>query len=636
MKFDEADSELLKTWTIRRLEHVSDADSDVLADYVLALVSTDEGEASAKANCTENLKDFLGDQAEPFVEHLFDAIATKSYDPSKPPPKPARPPYQPPRRASIDPGLNPPKKRSYHDWDRDETQNQHNDASRPLKAARRGVAGRGRGGRHYFPPPPTPPPGMPAWDPDNPFASVVAMSAAMGLLPPGFELPQYMQPARPAELCRDYHNKGFCTRGAQCPYDHGLNPHVVPPEDEYDPTNSGLFNVHPARTGLVKTSPRGQKASKRGRRHSRGASHEPQSSEFSHRGPNYDRSITQIVVEQIPEDKFDEQSVSDFFGQFGEIEGIELRNYKRAAIVRFADYDAANAAYHSPKVVFDNRFVKVYWYYPRGQSGIAEEEQELEIDLEQVAQKQEEAQRRHELKQKALEDARQHKEAFDAQLRKLQEEKSKVLRDLARKQGKPVEQTADDAGDNERTRGLREQLAKLEEEAKALGIDPNAASETIFHYPRGRGGYRGRGRGRGGYNPSYRGGWNGAGARGGAVKRLDNRPKTICLIFAEGSYQNHQETLRSWLLFNSQESASLTKHPHQDAALIAFPERYLGEVFMDAALRPDFPLVGKVQQLFWYQPDDNSDTAMEEAPTSVSQLESTDDVDDVDHSGRWD
>lgn len=39
----------------------SDADSDVLADYVLALIRADTPEAELKVNAIENLEDFLKD-----------------------------------------------------------------------------------------------------------------------------------------------------------------------------------------------------------------------------------------------------------------------------------------------------------------------------------------------------------------------------------------------------------------------------------------------------------------------------------------------------------------------------------------------------------------------------------------------
>ncbi|KAI7515218.1 hypothetical protein KC316_g21565, partial [Hortaea werneckii] len=44
MHFDELDSEPFKQWIIKKLENIFDADSDVLADYVLALVKTDDPE----------------------------------------------------------------------------------------------------------------------------------------------------------------------------------------------------------------------------------------------------------------------------------------------------------------------------------------------------------------------------------------------------------------------------------------------------------------------------------------------------------------------------------------------------------------------------------------------------------------
>ena len=37
----------------------SDADSDVLADYVLALVKSEDSDNQVKQNCLENLEDFL-------------------------------------------------------------------------------------------------------------------------------------------------------------------------------------------------------------------------------------------------------------------------------------------------------------------------------------------------------------------------------------------------------------------------------------------------------------------------------------------------------------------------------------------------------------------------------------------------
>ena len=83
-------------------------------------------------------------------------------------------------------------------------------------------------------------PGMPQFDPNDPMSAIIAMQA-MGMPLPGMEgmLPQQMDvQTSPGSnrivtkgVCRDYVNKGFCTRGNACPYKH-VNPVVVPGQNE--------------------------------------------------------------------------------------------------------------------------------------------------------------------------------------------------------------------------------------------------------------------------------------------------------------------------------------------------------------------------------------------------------------------
>lgn len=47
--------------SILTVSNRSDADSDVLGDYVLALISADSPEAELRTNAIENLEDFLKD-----------------------------------------------------------------------------------------------------------------------------------------------------------------------------------------------------------------------------------------------------------------------------------------------------------------------------------------------------------------------------------------------------------------------------------------------------------------------------------------------------------------------------------------------------------------------------------------------
>lgn len=243
--------------------------------------------------------------------------------------------------------------------------------------------------------------------------------------------------------------------------------------------------------------------------------------EFSQAGPNHDRSVTTIVVEQIPEEKFDDISVREFFSEFGNIEDVTMQPYKRLALVKYDDYKAARRAYESPKVIFDNRFVKVYWYKPGGictppatvkgtaNSPSISKEEEQPFDREKFERDAVAAQKKLEEKKVQMKDVEAKRQALEKQKEELgqkqAEEKRRLLERLAakgvtRNGDTPMTDVtangmngADDSKVSARTKALREKVAELEAEAKSLGLD-SALSDTSYPY-RGRG----RGRGRGSY-----------------------------------------------------------------------------------------------------------------------------------------
>ncbi len=317
---------------------------------------------------------------------------------------------------------------------------------------------------------------------------------------------------------------------------------------------------------------------------------------FSSAGPNHDRSITSIVVEQIPEEKFSESDVRDFFSEFGIIEEVSMQAYKRLAVVKFRDWNAAQRAWQSPKVIFDNRFVKVYWFRPDmelptppthgngaasarselfrdGQEKLEEDEEML--DPEEFERRQADAQKVHEEKAKKLKEAEEAKEELDKRIKAQAEERKTLMRKLAAKTKVHLEVTPSNGTDaierngeksvtaptttttpvaSAQTESLRAKLAELEAEAQTLGINPDDASYSHPSYSRGgyfsrgRGGYDPSYGGRGastprvrGYDPSYRGrgrgrgGWDTASFGGAVAKRsLDNRPKGVAVTMVGG------------------------------------------------------------------------------------------------------
>lgn len=80
-----ANEDVFKKYVVEEIKSIADpdsADSDVLADYVFALVQSEKSLDSLRGNFMENLDDFLGDNTSKFAEKLLNALATGSYDPS--------------------------------------------------------------------------------------------------------------------------------------------------------------------------------------------------------------------------------------------------------------------------------------------------------------------------------------------------------------------------------------------------------------------------------------------------------------------------------------------------------------------------------------------------------------------------
>ncbi|KAF2194280.1 hypothetical protein K469DRAFT_709787 [Zopfia rhizophila CBS 207.26] len=720
MHVDDADKTILKQWIIPKLEKISDADADVLADYVIALVTTDESDEAVKQSCLDALPDFLHDHTGPFIDEVINAIRNKSYLSSPELPAPALPsapslsaeaaPFNPPtgpsagtiRQTHLPSLLNglqngkgdQSRKRSYNDREtsepRDVRDSHYNRGDRPFKqAARRGgrnsrggfggpdinmgsMAGFGGMPNSMAPmsniPALSTSGGFQAFDPANPMSSFLAMTA-MGMGLPGMPSMafagsppfgqsgsnnQALPPGR-KERCKDYDTKGYCVIGSLCPYEHGEGgaaPFVIPPSsDEYDPNQASLA-IEPQKSAHGQRGLQGNRGGFRGR--GGGSTGGRARAPFSQAGPTTDRSNTTVVVEQIPEEKFSEDAVRGFFSEFGTIVDVQMQPYKRLAIVKFNDHLSASRAYNSPKVIFDNRFVKVYWYKPESlptlpgnananangaikasSPPVVKGKDEEMFDAAEVEKKQAEAQKAYEEKVKRRQEADAQREELQKQLRAKDEEKRKLLEKLGKKAGEKVK-TAEDTPMESNDSALIDQLSSLQAEALNLGTHGDVS--PFSSRGRGRGGYRGRGafapRARG-YYGSYRGAYRGRGFTGspfgtarGGVKRWDSRPKRIAANGAEPGSQK-DEALREYLL-NNFDFESIDQHPdRKDAQIITFKERYVAEKFIDES--SEIPDVGQLE-LSWVTNTPAASAAQTEAaskaePVSAEQLESEGDVD---------
>jgi hypothetical protein len=446
------------------------------------------------------------------------------------------------------------------------------------------------------------------------------MNAMFGMsLAAGHPMPDLLSQDRPRrrKKCRDWEKKGYCQRGSNCMFSHSNDPVPPPPplpyggmqpisqpaavegmsetapvwsgiianrQAEYDPANALMpdFFSGPVLPGQPPLPDFGRHARNRGGKHQKGQKR-GERAPFSADGPVFDRTRSTIVVENIPEENFSEDQVKGFFSQFGNILEVSMQPYKRLAIVKFDSWNAANAAYQSPKVIFDNRFVKVFWYKEDGSALPASAPMtgaspgakkahatngsstgdgnnatpQAEIDLEEFAKQQEEKQKAFEEKVKKREELERQKEELEKRQKELiakqLEERAKLEAKLAGRNG----HKSDDTGDSPKkpmsqTEALRAQLAALEAEARQMGLDPDALDApapwpTRGGYGRGRGSWRGASP----YSPrgSFRGGYRGrANVHAAyAAYSLDNRPKKVVLTGADFTVAAREETLREYL-----------------------------------------------------------------------------------------
>lgn len=580
-------------------------------------------------------------------------------------------------------GSNFNRKRTYHEGFQTEQEREDVPHNRTFKTPRRGRGGgrgdwMGRDGRApqgapgQFPPAgagfPVMPPSFPGFDQNDPMAAMMALQS-MGFpqmpgMPPmpmaaqgaaGQSQEQMM--AKSSERCPFYETQGICYLGAACPYQHDTGPGakedgkrlasrserglaLISDPTEYDPKSASIMvDLQRRDGGPMRGSDRGRGRGRGGDRGGFGP--RGRRSEFSAAGPSDDPSMKTIVVEQIPDDKLDEATVREFFAQYGEIVEISLQPHRKLALITYDSHAAAKRAWSSPKVIFDNRFVKVYWHKPKAErngdqrpAGDAMDESPV-FDPQEFQRQQEEAQKAYEEKMRKRKETEEAKQKLEKQreelLKKQQEEKERLLRKLGASatsngttpDGEASQSPADENA-SEQTKQLRAQLAALEAEAKTLGIDPNASDAGASPFS-----YRGRGRGyasyRGafaprarGYAPPFRGSLRGRGAaRGrGGVLRLDNRPKRIAVSGVELNTEK-DEALRQFLIVSIFPSLSLTNivqlltiasqgvgeyesiepHPEQPSTVVvAFKERYQAEKFMRGPW--NIPSVGEVQ-LSW-------------------------------------
>ncbi|KAN0065550.1 hypothetical protein ACQY0O_001387 [Thecaphora frezii] len=221
MLFDAAHTDELKAWLAAELGPICDADPEVLSDYVLALLKHDASEAELQKLLREQLEDFLAGETDKFVSATFAALSSKAYLASSSANGPSAAPTQTAATTSAATGASDAapaeasgssRKRGADDDD-DGDNHDHAGRSSPPRQSRK------------------------LNDASAASASSQHNGAGSQSRPAIYDEPLDTRGARPRDarqgndgrnngrkqMCRDFHNMGYCPRGASCKYEHSIN-----------------------------------------------------------------------------------------------------------------------------------------------------------------------------------------------------------------------------------------------------------------------------------------------------------------------------------------------------------------------------------------------------------------------------
>ncbi|KAJ1965037.1 hypothetical protein IWQ62_002761 [Dispira parvispora] len=368
MQLQETELANLKAFLSEKLQSISDADPDVLSDYIVVLLEHSQPTPELKDNCKSQLEEFLTTNTSSFVDELFDYLEQK-------------------RHLVISSTL--PAESSDAQAYR-ATHSSHSERSRRRSRSRspaRFNENDGRGSRDD------------RYDDRRHLDSDMGIdmdmqserpheynsrnNGAMGELNEtgsfqmGGNQSMLDQPGLTGTVekshkpCFAFQRTGRCTKGDRCRYQHVRQPpfHAGPmgfpgamgpgrpfPGGPFPGHNGSHFAPGPM---MMQQGPPGE-----GIRPAPGAGPGSQWGRrpHSHRSDSAaPLSDTILIVNKVPMECMATEAIISFFSQFGEIKNVQLEPERHRAEVEFADPAAARAAFDSPMPIFGNRFVTVFW-----------------------------------------------------------------------------------------------------------------------------------------------------------------------------------------------------------------------------------------------------------------------------------
>lgn len=356
----------------------------MLSDYVMALLKHDASDDELQSMLQEQLEDFLAEQTAGFVGKTLGALRSQAYLPEA-----SR--TEAVHASGSTPGAGSSRKRAADDEGRRSPAKSHRDLESQ------------DGGRRSL----------------RESEARERRDTASGDEQRGARRGDGQ---RQKPLCRDFHQRGYCSRGDSCKFDHSfptpkadgftgvqpmmgmqmppMNPQfaAIPPRGPQHPfmgvgpqfgahgNGAGWNGQHLGAAtmgegmhqgymdGLNGAAGSGEGGDLAGRLGGPG----PPRGDFGQRGARgggrggrgggargmFEKrptSNTTLVIENVPQEHLELVKVNEYFKKFGTITNIQIDVDNKKALVSYAQPAEAKAAHSSPEVIFNNRFVKVYF-----------------------------------------------------------------------------------------------------------------------------------------------------------------------------------------------------------------------------------------------------------------------------------
>lgn len=568
MTLAETDIPPFKSWILRRVKQVVESDHDILADYIIALLQHEGTIDQLRQICLKDLKDFLHAQTEPFVEELLSAYQSQSY--------------------------------LQEAQSNDQQVNESASANHPPNLSTASFPNNSNQFNNNF------------YNPGN--------IPGFGGSPDGsvpFNTGGFFSNNDNTNNGDDYGNDIYIN--SQKIFRNGFRNRRNNNNNGSRQNRNNNFQNMNFDSGNSDSYQNNYDIGDQGNSNYNNRNHHNNHNNNYHKAKRaqYLNSITstqaddefvkrRLVIEKIPEEKFNELDIRTYFGKFGEIITLNLDTNYQLAFIEYKTHLEALNAWQSPDPIFGNRFVKVYWQKNdinfsgnngnsvngtnSGEGNADTTKDKIDVEAVKVIQAQ---------KQRVFEEKLARKKANQDKMLMITQEKLKILQ-LQKEQATKLLELAQKSGDDKEistkqntSNALEAQLEALKQEALRLGIYTQPTFPVVNH---GRGGhsYRG-GSSRGGsrasyyntssyspysrYNPSA-----GAGSYINTSKfNLDLRPRTITI---KPVTPDKEETLRTYLISSVGDYQDF-KRVDESSVNVTFADRKSAESFYYAPVNPD-------------------------------------------------